>query len=148
MSKSWSHQSNFKMWISTIITRCKLGRLSCVITYMILPMLHNNAPIHILPHHPPRSNVWGIWLRLNEKCPPRVENLTSNPQSGVSLSRGFDHPTCPNGEVFTHLFDQIPSLPVHRGAYKWQVHKLHIVTCMLVFAKWIGSSSQYVLRIT
>ena len=55
---------------------------------------------------------------LSGRCASRVGDLTldlikspSNPLSGTRIRRGFDHLTCPNGGVFNHLFDQIPTLP-------------------------------------
>ena len=74
------------------------------------------APLSPLGLHVGKTR--GFDSVLSGRCASRVGDLTldlikspSNPLSGTRIRRGFDHLTCPNGGVFNHLFDQIPTLP-------------------------------------
>ena len=93
-----------------------------VLIFKMEATLLGNALINSLPHYPPLGlhvgKTRGFDSVLNGRCAPRVGDLTldlikspSNPLSGTRVKRGFDHLTCPNGEVFNHLFGQITTLP-------------------------------------
>ena len=96
--------------------------------------IEHNAPINCLPHYPPLGlhvgNTgdltqfwtkdmplgWEIWPSIDPltfdllEYSKRVQTISPpNPLSGTRARRGFDHLTCLNGEVFDHLFGQIPT---------------------------------------
>ena len=67
------------------------------------------------------------------KCIRKIKS-PYNPVSGARVRRGFDHLTCPNVEVFDHLFGQIPT-QCFRGIVGLTIDRciLQEVTCFLKY---------------
>ena len=72
------------------------------------------ACINILPYYLQFMGNTGefdsVW---KEKCALHSGDLTSNSQSGVLFSRGFDHPICPKSGVLLTFLIKSPPLPTH-----------------------------------